>query len=587
MNTILCSELTAAWPGRGKAAVNARAVQTLSRTFNATMSAKCLDCGDFSTAFAGAPTNPQTSIGPGHKFSPQTVSRRARTVWPHRFGQWIAIGCLSVVCAATDSLNAQTNEAGTFQPVLTIDGTPRLEDVDVVYLTKGETLRGKIVNDSVTVHTAYGSLRLEVDWLAGIAIDRQSGHLDRVKTVNRNQFSGFINEDFEFRKESGEIVRLNTYAVERIIFQQRPNESSHGATQRFLVLESGDLLSGQVLDWNPTPGPGGASVAAGLDDIELVRLAKGTRDLKILLRTGEETTASLKDDALRVELDLGPSVVLPVPQLRALYARTGSPPLPVRREFDGAVPSEGNASAEPPAATPDGMVWIQPGRFQMGSYPSELGHGPDEDPPTEVVITHGFWMGAYEVTQAEYLEFMGVNPSGYQGQPDLPVEKVTWNEAAAYCEKRTVHEREAGRLPPGFVYRLPTEAEWEYTCRAGSTTRFHFGDDLTDVELPSYAWFISNSDSSTHSVGKLKPNAWGLHDMHGNVWEWCQDLWQDAYPGGTATNYAGPSEGWLRVARGGSWLYDGSFCRSANRDSYGPENRCSDIGFRVVLAPPL
>src|SRR5690606_4368903 len=135
-------------------------------------------------------------------------------------------------------------------------------------------------------------------------------------------------------------------------------------------------------------------------------------------------------------------------------------------------------------------------------------------------------------------------------------------------------------LPPGYIYRLPTEAEWEYACRAGTSTRFSYGDDPTTAALRDYAWFIGNSDSSSHPVGQLQPNPWGLHDMHGNVWEWCLDIWGASYPGGSIPDYTGPAEGWLRVARGGSWLYDPAFSRSANRDDYGPENRCSDIGFR-------
>ncbi len=516
-----------------------------------------------------------------------TYCNERRTAVCGRLAPSIAIGCLAFVCASPVSLTAQTNETRTFQPVAAIEGTPRLEGADVVYLTNGEMLQGEVINHNLILHTAYGSIPFEIDWLAGITINQQPGHLDRIKTVNRNQFSGFLNDPIEFRPESGEPVQLNKFEIERIVFQQRASEASRVATRRFLMLENGDMLSGQPLDWNPQSGPGGNSAAARLDEVEQVRFLKGARDIQILLRTGEETSAGLKEDSLRMQLDLGPVVVLPVSVLQTLYARTATVPLAVQQEFDGVVPIATNASIEPPAPTPDGMVWIQPGRFQMGSYPSEKGHGPDEDPPTEVLITQGFWMGRYEVKQSEYFEVMGVNPSAYQGQTNLPVEKVTWNEAVAYCKKQTADEREAGQLPLGFVYRLPTEAEWEYACRAGSITRFYFGDDLAGTELAAHAWFVNNSDSSTHPVGQLKPNAWGLHDMHGNVWEWCQDIWEDAYPGGTVTNFTGSTDGWLRVARGGSWLYDTSFNRSANRDSYGPDNRCSDIGFRIVLAPPL
>jgi formylglycine-generating enzyme required for sulfatase activity len=144
-----------------------------------------------------------------------------------------------------------------------------------------------------------------------------------------------------------------------------------------------------------------------------------------------------------------------------------------------------------------------------------------------------------------------------------------------------------GLLPKGYAYRLPTEAEWEYACRAGTATRFSYGDDRSDARLGEYAWFMHNSDSTTQPVGLKQPNPWGLHDMHGNVWEWCLDRWEGALPGGCITNSPVAPQGNLRTARGGSWLYGGNACRSSNRDDYSPWNRCSDIGFRVVLAPVL
>jgi formylglycine-generating enzyme required for sulfatase activity len=180
---------------------------------------------------------------------------------------------------------------------------------------------------------------------------------------------------------------------------------------------------------------------------------------------------------------------------------------------------------------------------------------------------------------------MKINPSGFTGNSNRPIDKVNWHDAREYCSRFTETERRAGRLPEGFAYRLPTEAEWEYACRAGTTSPFSHGDDPKGTGLTDHAWFLQNSDSASHPVGSLKPNAWGLYDMHGNVWEWCEDVGHDAYPGGTVTNFTGSGQGWLRVARGGSWLYDSYFCRSANRDTYGPNNRCNDVGFRVVLAP--
>jgi len=456
-----------------------------------------------------------------------------------------------------------------------------------VQLNDGTVRTGKVMNASVTLHASYGSLPLNSELLAAIEFAQPPGSFDRVTTVNRNRLSGFLNESIELRDESGEMVQLNKAAIRRIVFRQRESEATQVATRRFLTLHNGDLLSGDVRNWNLQPRPGARTTSMVLDELDSARFKAGSREVDLLLKNGSEQTASLPADALLFELDLGPEVQLPLTQLKALYARSGTLPLVVRNEFADTATLAAEVSTGPPATTPEGMVWIKPGRFQLGSPPEEKGHGTDEDPPTDVVITRGFWMGQHEVTQAEYLAVMGSNPSGFLGQTNHPVERVTWNEANAYCVKKTALEREAGRLPAGFVYRLPTEAEWEYACRAGTITRFSHGDDLAETGLVEYAWFTTNSDSSTRPVGQLKPNPWGLYDLHGNVWEWCQDLWQDAYPGGTVTDPTGPTDGWLRVARGGSWLYDAAFSRSANRDNYGPENRCSDIGFRVVLATPL
>jgi formylglycine-generating enzyme required for sulfatase activity len=243
------------------------------------------------------------------------------------------------------------------------------------------------------------------------------------------------------------------------------------------------------------------------------------------------------------------------------------------------------------------MVWIPPGTFMMGSPTNEQDRSSIEGPQMLVHTTHGFWMGKYEVTQGEYLNVMGINPSYYNGDrsgpPDndqdygldltRPVEMVSWDDATNYCARLTAQERAAGRLPTNYVYRLPTEAEWEFACRAGTTTRFYYGDDPDYTNLANYAWFWDNSDLQTHSAGLLLPNAWGLYDMAGNVWEWCQD-WYAPYPGGNLTDPQGPVTGTYRVWRGGGWYYIGRHLRSARRFNHLPTYTYEGLGFRVVLA---
>ena len=170
---------------------------------------------------------------------------------------------------------------------------------------------------------------------------------------------------------------------------------------------------------------------------------------------------------------------------------------------------------------------------------------------------------------------MGTNPSSFK-RPQNPVQEVSWVDAVGFCRKLSALPAEKAAA---YEYRLPTEAEWEYACRAGTTTSYGFGDSAS--QLSEYGWFDDNSGSKTHPVGEKKPNAWGLHDMHGNVWEWCQDGY-GAYPSGTATDPTGESSGTLRVVRGGGWYGDARFCRSADRDGDAPGLRTSYKGFRVL-----
>jgi formylglycine-generating enzyme required for sulfatase activity len=233
---------------------------------------------------------------------------------------------------------------------------------------------------------------------------------------------------------------------------------------------------------------------------------------------------------------------------------------------------------------PPGMVWIEPGTFTMGSPDNEVGRQDNEGPQTRVTISHGFWMGKYEVTQAEYQAVMGSNPSIFKGDLNRPVEQVSWTDSVNYCAKLTERERSAGRLPAGYVHRLPTEAEWEYAVRAGSTTRFSYGEDPGYTKLGDYAWYEGNSSNTTHPVGQKLANAWGLYDMAGNTWEWCLD-WYGTYPGGNVTDPRGPASGSLRVIRGGSWNNNARICRSAFRYFSDPDFRIYYFGFRIVLAP--
>ncbi|MBC2593057.1 SUMF1/EgtB/PvdO family nonheme iron enzyme [Ruficoccus amylovorans] len=241
------------------------------------------------------------------------------------------------------------------------------------------------------------------------------------------------------------------------------------------------------------------------------------------------------------------------------------------------------------------MAWIPPGTFLMGSPVQEHARLPVEGPQTEVTLTHGFWLSRTEITQQQYQALMGENPSEFKGLR-RPVEKVTWLEAVAFCEKLNQREQQAGRLPAGYVYRLPTEAEWEYAARAGTTTPFYWGDtaDITRANFRGkYPRDFTSSQLEdpefygTSEVGDYPPNAFGLSDIHGNVAEWCLDVYNGRLPGGKQTDWVLTGEGSHRVVRGGGWEDYAIRSRIASRKNMAPDTRNSATGFRLCLGPVI
>jgi formylglycine-generating enzyme required for sulfatase activity len=218
------------------------------------------------------------------------------------------------------------------------------------------------------------------------------------------------------------------------------------------------------------------------------------------------------------------------------------------------------------------FVRIPAGEFRMGSTD---GHA-DERPVHTVRISQPFYLGIHAVTQGQWEAAMGNNPSRFTGDPNRPVERVSWEDVQEFIGRLNAREGHT-------LYRLPTEAEWEYAARAGSTTAYCFGDD--SHRLGEYAWYSENAGRQTHPVGTLQPNAWGLYDMHGNVWEWVQD-WYGKYAAEPVTDPQGPALGSARVYRGGSWSYGAGYCRSAYRRHDAPGYRYGGLGFRLLRTAP-
>ncbi|MEI7635757.1 MAG: formylglycine-generating enzyme family protein [Syntrophus sp. (in: bacteria)] len=219
------------------------------------------------------------------------------------------------------------------------------------------------------------------------------------------------------------------------------------------------------------------------------------------------------------------------------------------------------------------FVLIPAGTFMMGSPSGESGRDSDESPQHRVTISRPFYLQTTEVTQGQWKRIMGSNPSNFSScGDDCPVKQVSWNDVQDFIGR-------LNRMEGTGKYRLPTEAEWEYSARAGTTTRFYSG--ANDDDLSSAGWCGYYSEDKTHPVGKKTPNVWGLYDMHGNVGEWCQD-WYSNYPTGGVTDPDGPSSGSYRVFRGGSWLDAAGRCRAASRGDGAPGLRYDTLGFRLL-----
>ncbi len=250
-------------------------------------------------------------------------------------------------------------------------------------------------------------------------------------------------------------------------------------------------------------------------------------------------------------------------------------------------PSAGRGGVAPPSSTPVKpqrkagdvytnslamkFAWIPPGTFLMGSPANEPERNHNDETQHKVTLTRGFWMGVHQVTQAQWQAVMGTRPSESKGD-NLPVERISWDHTVAFCEALGTKD--------GKTYRLPTEAEWEYACRAGTTTAFSCGADVS--ALGDYAWYNGNSGGQSHPVGGKKPNPWGLYDMRGNVWEWCQDGY-GPYTTGDVKDPLIETNTDARVFRGGSWLDWAERCRSASRGQGGPDYWHCHLGLRVVL----
>jgi formylglycine-generating enzyme required for sulfatase activity len=523
------------------------------------------DCGQFAA---------KTSIRPHHPAS-MTIACLVASLLLGTGGTWLISSAeISAVPAVSGKGNAQVGQ--TF--LTKVFGERRNPDSDLLVLRDGRRVTGLLSSEQFILRTAFGSVSLKAISVAGAQFAGPTDPVSVFVFTNNDQLSGLIEPvGVAMRLPDGRALTVRSEEVARLIRHRLPGEGDSRPQHQFVVLRNGDRFDAQLANKQLKVIVDRTNRVVMLDAVDSIRFSSDyPSTVRVALRDGTSFGADWPEDDLEMTLAIGATVRVHRDWIKVVHARPGFRPLEYR------LPTERGASSP---QTIMGLVWIPPGRFVMGSQAEEAGRDFDETPITEVTLTCGFWMGEREVSQAEFKALMGTNPSQFIGDSALPVERVNWREAVAYCETLTRRWAAENRLPEGHAFRLPTEAEWEYACRAGATSRFSHGDDPDARRLAEFAWFSDNSDSTSHPVGGRQPNAWGLFDLHGNVLEWCQDA-ATAYPGGSVTNYVSLSgRSLLRIARGGSWLYGASAARSANRDSYAETTRCSDLGFRVVLAP--
>ena len=488
--------------------------------------------------------------------------------------------------------------AGTKSPVVgSLFGKERSAKEDVVHFRNNDVLRGTVVNKTVSVNTPYGMLTIPLRKCAGLSFEGARANTEAIVTVNFNRFTGIITDrTIRFRiGTSGTEIRIRKEKVRHVLLKRAADEREFddaNAKTCLFLMTNGDLLTGMPNPARLTIATDYADVPVSFSEIRNVVMQGGDQSTAVLTKKNRDVMrGKLATEELTVQLDIGiaaeavykdkfSKMFVDDGNAQAVALFSGAAPL--QGESDGAMFSSGGVGEDlvltipGPSKVQLKMKKIPAGTFVMGSSMGEKGRDGDEGPIHQVVISKSFYMGVYEVTQAQWEAVMGTYPSKFNGKPAHPVEQVSWEDCQKFVKK--INGMGIG------TFRLPTEAEWEYACRAGTKTVYSFGDEVAKLkEYGNYEDTPKWGDKSTAPVGSFKPNAWGLYDMHGNVYEWCND-WYGGYNMDKQTDPTGAAGGSYRVYRGGGWYYSSEFCRSASRHGLTPSYRYYCLGFRLVRA---
>ena len=493
----------------------------------------------------------------------------------------------------------QAVEKTVYPPLKTVFQKQRSDIHDTIYFRNKDILRGEVINTDIIIATQYGMLKVPLRHCAGISFEGARANTEAIVTVNFNRITGIITDRvLKFRiKSSGTEIPVRKEKIRYVLLKRNPDETeflkNHDKSDLFLMA-NGDLLSGEAVERKISILTDYGKIPVTFSEIKTIQMQGGDNVTAIIAKTnGDTMRGTLDTDEISLNLELGINIeAIYKDKLAKIFidqAHKQAPSQfgiqqPIAGESDGAafmhspITSGENLvlNLEPLLAekgTKMKFVQIPAGEFIMGSGSSEAGRGTDEGPVHKVKISKPFYMGIYEVTQAQYSAVMGTNPSNFKGD-NLPVDRVSRIDVIKFCRKMSEITK--------IKVTLPTEAQWEYACRAGRQTRFSFGDD--DLPLGNYSWYSDNSGSKAHPVGQKKPNAFGLYDMHGNVWEWCRDFYDnDYYSISSTTDPENTQSASYYVYRGGSFARSLNHCRSASRGRMGSVNLGNSYGFRVVV----
>ncbi len=472
----------------------------------------------------------------------------------------------------------------------------RSDKDDVIYFRDKTVVRGTVLNETLAISTPYSMVKLDRRKCAGVSFEAARDNRDALVTITGNRLTGILT-DRVIRVRIGssvEEIRFHKELILYIILRRSANElDSLKAKERrdYFVMTNGDLLTGNPAGENIGITIDDGPMKLSWNDVRQIEMQGGDAGTTLITKKNKDVIQGVLDpEEITLHLDLGIKLeavykdkiarILVAHAPEAALAQVGARPRNDGEAGD-ASPTKPTLSALPRELELDlgegvvlEMVLIPPGEFDMGSPHSEEGRGADEH-FHRVRITKPFYLAKHETTQEVWSLLMGENPAQFK-EPLSPVENVSWDDCQKFISK-------LGRRLPDRAFRLPSEAEWEYACRAGTITRFSFGE--SDGDVKQYAWLSVKGERKTHPVGGKLPNAWGLYDMHGNVWEWCAD-WYGEYEFSLKGVVSDPidlvSQG-SRVLRGGAWNSSSKGCRSAERFSLTPTARNSCFGFRVAM----